>query len=88
MKLTIKNKRAVSLLLAAVTAFSASTPALAAQSGEYGDPATGWISSESRTNALNANAVAAHEAFYCVRYCKFCYDICSTTITRLLGKRK
>ena len=65
MKITNHLRKAVSLLLAGLTALTITAPALAAQSGAYSDPAESWISSENRTNELDSNAVVTHETFYC-----------------------
>lgn len=55
----------ISLLLALALTLSLMPAAFAAQENGYHDPAEHWLTANSRTNELDANAVVTHETFTC-----------------------
>lgn len=65
---TIKRygRRSIALLLFLTLIISLlPAPTMAAQVNSYHDPAEHWLTSSSRTNELDVNAVVTQETFYC-----------------------
>lgn len=59
------SRRALALLLSLTLCVSMIPSVFAAQQNSYHDPADHWLTSNDRTNELDANAVVTHEGFWC-----------------------
>ena len=60
-----KHRRAIALFLALALCLGMLPTAFAAQGVNYYDPAERWITSNNRTNELDANAILSRETFHC-----------------------